>query len=52
MLLAVFVTAIPALGAVNASKIMKIVFFVHPGFAVGQVSATCARIIVEPTLHI
>ena len=37
MLLAVFVTAIPAIGVVDASKIMKIVFFIHPGFAVGQV---------------
>ena len=37
MLITVFVTAIPSIHALAASKVLKIVFFIHPGFAVGQV---------------
>ena len=37
MLITVFVTAIPSTHALAASKVLKIVFFIHPGFAVGQV---------------
>ena len=36
MLLTVFVLAIPTFNLASTAKALKIVFFLHPGFAVGQ----------------
>lgn len=37
MLITIFVISIPVFDLVNTAKVLKYVFFFHPGYAVGQV---------------